>query len=120
MAAFEESAKAVEFMSACLVLYLLSLYTIQPFVFAKTALVKPLHPEKAAAPILVRLWGICTLVNFESEKAYPPIVVRFAGNCTLVNPVHPLKASSSIVVRLSGNCTLVKPLQLEKAPPRLL
>ena len=72
---------------------------------SSTSIVKAVHPEKAALPIAITVFGIIIFVNEEqSRKALVLIVFKLEPslNITVVKAIHPEKASSSISVTVFG------------------
>ena len=79
----------------------------------KTAVVRPVQPQNAKAPMLERTRpGSMTEVRLPQKlNAYAPILPTLSGIVTLVSPLQPENAESRMRVTPSGMVKLVSPLQ---------
>ena len=80
------------------------------------SVVRPLQPEKAVSPMLVRPSG--SVIDVKPEQLLKTLFSRTvtpSGTTSVVRPEQPLKALPPMLVTPAGNVNEVKPLQPEKA-----
>ena len=70
---------------------------------------RPLQPENALLPMLVRFAGSAMLVKPQPANAASLILVIPAGSLMLVRPLQPWNAATPMLVRVAGNVTLFRP-----------